>query len=72
MFMPHGDKVCCHIFQAGIVDEVDSDNLRISLEPEAASLHCRSIDINTFIDEKGGEKVKMANGTKHIILDAGS
>ena len=59
------------MFQAGIIDKVDSDNLRISLEPEAASLHCRSIGMNKFLNQQGNDKVEMAKGTKYIILDAG-
>ena len=53
----------------------DSDKLRIALEPEAASLYCKTLDMSNFT---GGntqpgrnDDVTMAPGTVYMLVDAG-
>lgn len=56
------------IFKAGIAN----DQLCLALEPEAASLYCRSLPM--FIEEtQGREKVisELPIGEKYIVLDQG-
>ena len=58
--------------QAKLIDDVNSKNLMIALEPEAASLHCRTLEMNKFLgmeSEKGKLSLKM--NTKYIVIDAG-
>ena len=58
------------VLQAGMISDVNSQNLIIALEPEAASLYCRNLGLNHFV---GAEKTdtKMPDGTKHLVLDCG-
>ena len=43
----------------------------IALEPEAASLYCRTLALNQFIGLDGGGTVSMETGEKYIIVDCG-
>ena len=59
------------IRQAGLIDKVDSDNLLLALEPEAAAIHCRSLDITEFDSGKEVKEVNMPPNTIYMIVDAG-
>ena len=60
------------LFQAGLIKNENSDNLVIALEPEAASLYCRELDITDFLKPRPGrEGMNMKKGTVYMILDAG-
>ena len=55
-----------------MITEVDSKQLVIALEPEAASLYCRTLDMKQFqgMESKKG-KLKLDANTKYMIIDAG-
>ena len=57
--------------QAGLIDDVDSGQLLIALEPEAASLYCRQLSISEFVERSRGSEIRMGSGTKYIVIDAG-
>ncbi|KAK3100215.1 hypothetical protein FSP39_016447 [Pinctada imbricata] len=46
---------------------IDSHQLSLALEPEAAALFCRY----SSIEKQGGEIIKMAAKTKYMVLDCG-
>ena len=50
--------------QAGIVEELNSSNLLLCLEPEGASIQCRE-------DSEDGLKNQMIKGTTVMVLDCG-
>lgn len=54
-----------------MIDSETSDNLIIALEPECASLYCRSIPTYQFLDQMGNAKINLSNGDKYIVVDAG-
>uniref|UniRef100_A0AAU0MTL2 Heat shock protein family A member 12 variant X11 n=1 Tax=Urechis unicinctus TaxID=6432 RepID=A0AAU0MTL2_UREUN len=56
--------------QAGLVEETDSGNLILALEPEAASLCCQKLPLAKFA-MRGDSSVKLSTGTKYLVLDAG-
>ncbi|KAK3584377.1 hypothetical protein CHS0354_001304 [Potamilus streckersoni] len=60
-------------YRGGLIDDVHSNRLVIALEPEAASLYCRTLPANTFLgyDEDSGMKPKFEPGTKYLVVDAG-
>uniref|UniRef100_A0AAU0MUF1 Heat shock protein family A member 12 variant X2 n=1 Tax=Urechis unicinctus TaxID=6432 RepID=A0AAU0MUF1_UREUN len=58
-------------FLAGIIKDVESTRLLIALEPEAASLYCRTLDIEHLVTGSYTASVKMAAGVKYLVLDAG-
>lgn len=49
---------------------IHSESLTIALEPEAASIFCRHLPLDRFIDSSG-DIAKYPPGTKYMILDAG-
>ena len=49
---------------------MDTDSLLIALEPEAASLCCRYLPMNTFKGVSSGF-VPFAPGSKYLVFDAG-
>ena len=53
--------------QAGI----NMDRLGIALEPEAASIYCRHLPIETSTNETKLSIASLPVGTKYMILDAG-
>ena len=55
-----------NIFQAAI----DPSHLLIALEPEAASIYCKHIDLANFSGMAANFK-PFASGSRYIILDAG-
>ena len=57
--------------KAGLIAQESSEKLCIALEPEAASLFCRSLDIANFEGQKGKDRLQMPLGTTYILLDAG-
>ena len=58
--------------QAGLVEDILSQNLIIALEPEAASLYCRTLAMDKFMGMAGeqGDMV-MKPGEKYAIVDCG-
>ena len=54
------------IVKAGMISEVESRQLVIALEPEAASFFCRQLDMSKF-----ERKLCFPSGTKFMILDCG-
>ena len=60
------------LLQAGMIDTEGSDNLFIVLEPEAASLYCRVLDITQFKSRTSQcDELEMKPGTVYMLLDAG-
>ena len=60
------------LLQAGIISGKDSRQLVIALEPEAASIYCRSLDVNQFIEPSGQQSSpSFREGTKYLVIDAG-
>ena len=59
------------MFQAGLVDNGNSNRLQIALEPEAASIYCKSLRLNHFLGETEKTDVKMGTGTVYMVVDAG-
>ncbi|XP_028283371.1 heat shock 70 kDa protein 12A-like [Parambassis ranga] len=58
--------------KAGIVSSREQNQLVIALEPEAASIWCKSLPADGFIAEnKGKEKLDQAPGTQYIVVDCG-
>ena len=58
--------------QAGIIRVKDSLQLLIALEPEAASVFCRSLKLNHFIGiSREDGKPTFKTGTKYLVIDAG-
>lgn len=61
------------MLQGELIDNVHSNQLVIALEPEAASLTCRTIQTNSFTDNRENQTAKptFEPGTKYIVVDAG-
>ena len=59
--------------QGGLIDNVYSNQLVIALEPEAASLYCRTLPASTFSSNKESTETKATfePGTKYLVVDAG-
>uniref|UniRef100_A0A3Q1HKV8 Uncharacterized protein n=1 Tax=Acanthochromis polyacanthus TaxID=80966 RepID=A0A3Q1HKV8_9TELE len=58
--------------QAGIVTKGKEDKLVIALEPEAASVFCKTLPAEGFIAENQGEdKLDQSPGTQYIVVDCG-
>ena len=58
--------------QAKLIDDVSSKKLIIALEPEAASLCCRNLDLHHFLGmESEKKKLNLEVNTKYIVIDAG-
>nr|XP_022322670.1 heat shock 70 kDa protein 12A-like [Crassostrea virginica] len=60
-------------YKGELIDNVHSNQLLIALEPEAASLTCRTIQANNFSDnrENQADRLTFEPGTKYIVVDAG-
>ena len=55
-------------FQGGI----NNKDLRIALEPEAASLYCRLMPAEKILDHRGNSVIAtFKRGHKYMVLDAG-
>ncbi|KAG9271767.1 heat shock 70 kDa protein 12A-like [Astyanax mexicanus] len=59
--------------EAGLVTESEPDRLIIALEPEAASVWCRQLPSEGFIEGNivGAEKIKEVPGTQYMVVDCG-
>uniref|UniRef100_A0A8B9HQR5 Heat shock 70 kDa protein 12A n=1 Tax=Astyanax mexicanus TaxID=7994 RepID=A0A8B9HQR5_ASTMX len=59
--------------EAGLVTESESDRLIIALEPEAASVWCRQLPSEGFMegDLRGSEKIEDVPGTQYMVVDCG-
>ena len=55
-----------------MIPEEDSRKLVIVLEPEAASIYCRSLDIQQFVNHEHETKgMRYRTGEKIMVIDAG-
>lgn len=63
------------MLQAGLIDSLDSGQLVIALEPEAASLHCRTLPVDEFSQDYGDTTqpggLQLNTGAKYMVIDAG-
>ena len=59
------------LLQGGLINTEESDDLLIVLEPEAASLYCRGLDMKHFENESAGDELSMPEGTIYMLIDAG-
>ncbi|XP_045157694.2 heat shock 70 kDa protein 12A-like [Mercenaria mercenaria] len=50
---------------------IDVSNLTFALEPEAASIYCRHLSVETTVDGSDVSVSKFKTGTRYMILDAG-
>ena len=57
--------------QAGLIEKEDSLRLLFALEPEAASMFCKSLKMNSFVGEKFPGDLYMPPETVYAIVDAG-
>uniref|UniRef100_A0A3B1JHM5 Uncharacterized protein n=1 Tax=Astyanax mexicanus TaxID=7994 RepID=A0A3B1JHM5_ASTMX len=59
--------------EAGLVTESDPDRLIIALESEAASVWCRQLPSDGFMDGdfRGSEKIEEVPGTQYMVVDCG-
>ncbi|KAK1172346.1 heat shock 70 kDa protein 12A-like [Acipenser oxyrinchus oxyrinchus] len=58
--------------QAGLVEEMGSENLVLALEPEAASVWCKQLPSTGFVQEGGGENTfEQTPGLQYIAVDCG-
>lgn len=65
-------KIPHYVLQGGLIDTLYSNQLVIALEPEAASLYCRTLSVSTFLST-GDDTTKPSfeSGTKYLVVDAG-
>ena len=54
-----------------MISSVNSKQLMIALEPEAASVFCQSLDSENFIHKKKADETKIKAGQNIMIIDAG-
>uniref|UniRef100_A0A3B1JPU7 Heat shock 70 kDa protein 12A-like n=1 Tax=Astyanax mexicanus TaxID=7994 RepID=A0A3B1JPU7_ASTMX len=59
--------------EAGLVTEYQPDRLIVALEPEAASVWCRQLPRDGFVerDLAASDKIKDFPGTKYMVVDCG-
>ncbi|XP_053398765.1 heat shock 70 kDa protein 12A-like [Mercenaria mercenaria] len=58
--------------RGGLIDTLYSNQLVIALEPEAASLYCRTLPVSTFTSTgDDAQKPSFESGTKYLVVDAG-
>ena len=65
--------ILCYLCQAGLIHQDNSKQLIIALEPEAAGLFCRSLEVNQLVAEARlpKELIQLPVGAKYLIVDAG-
>lgn len=63
--MANGCAFMLHLIKAGI-----NDNLTIALEPEAASMYCKKIQLVKLKEPKAEFQI-FSPGNQYLILDAG-
>lgn len=60
------------MFNLVLQAEIHTDNLSLSLEPEAAALYCRYLPHDRVIDADGNVTIKsFAVGDRYLVLDVG-
>ncbi|XP_017542673.1 heat shock 70 kDa protein 12A-like isoform X2 [Pygocentrus nattereri] len=59
--------------EAGLVTQSEPERLIVALEPEAASVWCKQLPYDHFINEilKDAEKIEQAPGTQYMVVDCG-
>ncbi|XP_053408416.1 heat shock 70 kDa protein 12B-like isoform X2 [Mercenaria mercenaria] len=57
--------------QAAVKAGITTERLTIVLEPEAASLYCRHLPVNTTVTDGNLTISEVPNGSKYMVLDAG-
>lgn len=61
-------------YEAGLSSSINSDQVIIALEPEAAAVYCRQRKLREFVEEKGDEIVKdtlVPTKTQYLVIDNG-
>ena len=74
MYISDGVKSKILHFQAGLSSSINSSQLIIALEPEAAAVYCRQRKLREFVEEKGDETVKdtlVPAKTQYLVVDNG-
>ena len=61
------------VLQAGCINSRNSNQLVLALEPEAASIFCRDVQVDPMAAmlKATASKAKFNEGTKYLIIDAG-
>ncbi|XP_053408419.1 heat shock 70 kDa protein 12B-like [Mercenaria mercenaria] len=57
--------------QAAVKAGITTESLTIVLEPEAASLYCQHLPVNTTVTDGSLTKSQFPPGSKYMVLDAG-
>ncbi|KAL3862559.1 hypothetical protein ACJMK2_008519 [Sinanodonta woodiana] len=65
------DKARSFMREAAIEAGIRNDQLLIALEPEAASVYCRHIPLETKSSDGRTSIVPLCPGTRYIVVDAG-
>ncbi|CAH3155053.1 unnamed protein product [Pocillopora meandrina] len=61
-------------YEAGLSSSIDSSQVIIALEPEAAAVYCRQRKLREFVEGKGDEVVKdtlVLTKTQYLVIDNG-
>ena len=53
------------------MESEQSKRLVIALEPEAAGLTCRHLEVNEFAQEVRDAEANVEPGAKYLVIDAG-
>ncbi|XP_060570707.1 heat shock 70 kDa protein 12B-like [Ruditapes philippinarum] len=64
-------KRCTNFMKGGTKQAKISGNLRLCLEPEAASIYCRHLPVSIGTKQEVTSISQFSPGTKYIVLDAG-
>lgn len=62
------------LFQAGLSSSIDSSQVIIALEPEAAAVYCRQRKLREFVEGNGDQVVKdtlVPAKTQYLVIDNG-
>ena len=65
------NKMFLFQLQAGLIRNTASEQLIIALEPECASLYCRTIKAHLFDGASGNEAMTLPLGSQYMVLDCG-
>ena len=68
------NKHAVYCFQAQLSTKRTPKQVIIALEPEAASLYCRSLKLNEFFGGKGATFIRdkdARDGTQYLVIDIG-
>lgn len=68
------EEFLLYIFQSDLIPEENSNHLLMVLEPEAASVHCRLLETDDFVERSvktTKEELHFRSGQKILVIDAG-